>query len=159
MSAGTALRITLATVFLAAAAGVGALFIAPLVLDDSTASADEPVVQVDHGVIYDLPVRVLNLSAGGQFNFVKIDVALELERPDELSVGHGADPEAAFLAAFDDRLVAVEDGINSAISARTSDDLRSAEGKAALKEAIRQLAGAALAHPVRNVFFTQFVMQ
>ena len=53
----------------------------------------------------------------------------------------------------------LEDGINSAITARQSDVLGTPDGKAGLKAEIQRMAAEALGLPVSNVFFTQFVMQ
>ena len=160
MTGTVALRISLVTLTVAIGVGVLAFFVAPMVLGDTQSPAGGPEATAPaRGVIYQLPLRVLNLSPGGQFTYLKIDMALELE-PLPPADGHDANGEKTALGAeIDELMAAVEDGINMAVTSRTSDSLITAEGKAALKDEIRRLASDALGHPVRNVYFTQFVMQ
>ncbi len=156
MSATAALRISLITLVLAAAAGALTFFVAPRLLGDVTApvTAEAPPAPVP--VVHELPNRVLNLKAGGEFRYLKINIAIELEAP-------SASADEAARAALDvqiaERLAALEDGINSAITSRKSDVLGTPDGKAVLKAEIQRMAAEVIGLPVRNVFFTQFVMQ
>ena len=160
MTRGIALRISLVTLALAVGAGALAFFVAPMVLGDTQAPAvsAETTAGPTQGIIHQLPLRVLNLSPGGRFSYLKIDIALELDPP-ALAGDDSRAEESAWGAEIEEGMAAVEDGINTAITSRSSDSLISAEGKAALKDEIRRLASEALGHSVRNVYFTQFVMQ
>ena len=81
MTRGIAVRIVLVTLLLGAVAGGVAFTVAPIVLGDQepnvvpAVDAKAPV----RGFIYDLPVRVLNLSPGGRFTYLKINIALEFD--------------------------------------------------------------------------------
>jgi flagellar basal body-associated protein FliL len=156
MSATVALRVSLATLVLAAAAGALAFFVAPRLLGDVATPASAEPVAAPTPVVRELPNRVLNLKPGGEFRYLKINIAIELEMPPAAA---DEDARAALDVQIAERLAVLEDGINSAITARQSDVLGTPDGKAGLKAEIQRMAAEALGLPVSNVFFTQFVMQ
>jgi len=96
------------------------------------------------GAIYPLESFVVNLSGG---RYIRAQVRLEFETRD-------------IPKKFYTRLVPVRDGLISVISSKRADDLLTSEGREGLKRDIRDRVNEVLKkEDVKNVYFTQFVIQ
>ena len=96
------------------------------------------------GAFFPLDTFIVNLSKGG---YIRTSVQIEFE-----------DREVP--RRFITRLVPIRDGVIGILASRTSDECTSSEGKSNLKQDIKALVNEHLRkEAVRNVYFTQFVVQ
>lgn len=106
---------------------------------DELGEGEEPI-----GAIFPLETFVVNLSGGG---FIRVQMQLEFQKRDV--------PQR-----FYPRIVPVRDGIINLLSARTRETMLSANGREALKADVKNFVNETLKkEDLRNVYFTQFVVQ
>lgn len=117
-----------------------------------------------HGPMLALEERVVNLQSGGPFRYAKIGLTVELRPPSADFYALAGEPRvAAEKLVTEEHEAAVPlilDALGTVVSARSSSELVSVEGRAHLKdqlaEAIRGVLGE---EEVLNVYFTDLVMQ
>jgi flagellar FliL protein len=125
--------------------------------EEAEAAADAPPEEADSGtsgdqrsagpVIHALEPMIVNIFDGERDRFLKIHVNFEVSSP-EVS------------KELDDRTAQVKDMMISLISSQAYADIRSLEGKAALREQLMTRMNALVTRGVvRQVFFTDFVVQ
>ncbi len=96
-------------------------------------------------LIFPLDPFVVNL--GGPSNFLKLTLQLEMTSPDDKQYLEG-------------RLAPIRDSIVILLSSKTAQSVASPEGKLQLKDDINVRINQALGKDlIRNVYFTEFVMQ
>ncbi len=147
--------VILAAVGALALLAVGYVFLLPMVKgksaqaveeDEPVATAKKPRRLAAPGLIYPVSERVVNLAGPpGVPHYARIELALEFEPPkgakkggSEGAGGHGAkepvvDPALAPVVA---RKAQIDDMLLRIISAKTVDQMTSADGKEALKQEI-----------------------
>jgi flagellar basal body-associated protein FliL len=117
-----------------------------------------------HGPMIALDERVVNLQPGGPFRYAKIGVTVELRPADPTFYTLTGEARAAADELAIKEYVGVVplllDTLGTVVSARTSTDLVTVDGRGALKrdliEAIRSVVGE---REVLDVYFTDLVMQ
>ena len=152
----------------AAALGAAYFFAGPLLT--GRAAADQPTpteadsAAVSPGPMYVLKERVVNLADPGGRKYLK--VAMSVEFATDAAEFRRASPEQRQekQAEFDKKIAPlvplIDDAILTVLTARTSAELSTAEGKQRLKEEIKERLNRILGREqVTNVYFTQFVMQ
>lgn len=111
-----------------------------------------------------LEEKVINLQTGGSYRYVKMGVTIEM-RPEAKDfyalTGEGrTTAETEALKGATVQVPLLLDRLGQAVAAKTSDDLATPEGRAALKTELltsfRDVLGEKV---VLDVFFTDFVMQ
>jgi|GEM_PF-1508320 flagellar FliL protein len=116
------------------------------------------------GILYPTRERVVNLADSGAFRYLKIQVVLELAepkaKPEQLkgdAYKKKQDELAKDMAA---RSALIEDQLTTILTSKTSAQLMTPEGKAALRkemmEKLRPLVGE---YKLLGVYFTQFIIQ
>jgi hypothetical protein len=151
--------------------------------NSETAAAPKDEILPGEGVLLDTGVQILNLGDTGKF--IRTNIVLEFAPDDpryfenEVAVAEpaaaGGEGEAAaapmaisprdeFLALYKEelngQLPLVKDIFVSLFSTKTSQNLYTSEGKAALRQEIMQAVNSRLTHyRVISVYFTEFVMQ
>jgi flagellar basal body-associated protein FliL len=129
-----------------------------------------------HGIMLPLDTKVVNLTAGGDYKYAKVGVTLEL-RPETadfyaLKAEARTTAEALVVKDYADILPVLDDAVATVVAAKSSTDLNTADGRAALKQelldAVRavldgEAGGTAGASPapsqVLDLYFTDLVMQ
>ncbi len=116
------------------------------------------------GPMYTLQDVVVNLADSNLRRYLKIGLSIEFNTdaaafekatPDERKA-----KQAAFDAALAPKVPLINDAIIGILSARTSADISTPEGKQKLKNDIKDALNRLLGgDQVSNVYFTQFVMQ
>jgi flagellar protein FliL len=100
-------------------------------------------------------------STGGSKNHLALYVPETDDAEYREVTGGKVDPEKDFLARIKKYTPAMEDTVTTVLSAKTSAELGSAEGKEAskreIKDRLQRILGAE--ETVTNVYFTEFVMQ
>ncbi len=106
----------------------------------------EEVEEIDpRELIFPLDPFVVNL--GGPSNFLKLTIQLEMTNPEDKQYLEG-------------RLAPIRDSIVILLSSKTAKSVASAEGKLQLKDDINVRINQSLGKDlIRNVYFTEFVMQ
>lgn len=116
------------------------------------------------GPMYVLKERVVNLADPGGRRYLKIGLSIEFTTQAAEFRKAGPEERKAKQAEFEKTIAPqvplIEDAIITTLTARTSGDLSTPEGKqrlkSDLKESLNRLLGG---EQVGNVYFTQFVMQ
>ena len=115
------------------------------------------------GLMYPLKERVVNLADPGIFRYLKVQVVLEIASDGHVTSegGHGAKKaEPQLPLHVQSQLPKIEDVVNSTLSAKTTTELATPEGKNRLKvELVAKINDALHEEVVLAVYFTQFVMQ
>lgn len=116
------------------------------------------------GPIYVLTERVVNLADPGVRRYLKVAMAIEFTTGAEEFRKASAEERKHKQAEFDKIMAphapVIEDAIITIISARTSNEVLSQEGKLQLKDDIKATLHRLLGEgQVANVYFTQFLMQ
>ena len=121
-------------------------------------------VEGQHGPMIALEERVVNLLKGGDYRYVKVGVTVEL-RPEtaafyELKGEARVAVEHEVELEYEAALPLMLDAVGRTVGAKTSTELGTPEGRAALKEEIHHAMAEILGeHEVLNVYFTDLVMQ
>jgi len=99
------------------------------------------------GPIYPLDQFIVNLVSSGASRYLKCKIDLELDSPD-------------LQQEVDKKLPAIRDLIIRILSSKTVEEIQTAKGKEKLKEEIKRKINSMLTTgEVRNVYFTEFVIQ
>jgi len=99
------------------------------------------------GPIYPLDQFIVNLLSNNSERYLKCKISLELDAPD-------------LQQELDKKLPAVRDMIIQILSSKTVEEIQTARGKEKLKEEIRRKLNAMLTTgEIKNVYFTEFVIQ
>ncbi len=108
---------------------------------------DEDLIDEDYeplGVMVPLEVLLVNLAQGG---YLRVQMQIEFE-------------ERHVPARFYNQLVPIRDGIIMLLTQRTASEVRSVNGKEALRNDVRDLINGVLKRLlVKRIYFTQFVVQ
>jgi len=116
----------------------------------------------EHGPIYLVESRTVNLADNGGRKYLKVSLALEFnEALPEGGGGHGPGPIAGWRQHIADSIgPQINDVLTMLLSSSTSEELLTTEGKEHLKEAIlHDLNHALHADRILHVFFTDFIIQ
>ena len=129
---------------------------APVLIPDPTPGQVGPLLALDS--------RVINLKTGGAYHYAKIAVTIELRPADKsfYTITGDARPaaEKLVIAAHAADVPMLLDTVGQVVAAKTSDDLNSAAGRAALKnELLASMRGALGQDAVLDIYLTDFVMQ
>jgi len=101
----------------------------------------------DIGPIYPLDPFTVNLVSANADRYLKCKIDLELDSPD-------------LQKEIDKKLPAIRDMIIQILSSKTVEEIQTAKGKEKLKEEIKRKINSILTTgQIRNVYFTQFVIQ
>jgi len=142
-----------ALVYMQVAGGAAA---APVKIADPSPGQSGPMLALES--------RVVNLAPGGTYKYVKLGVSIEV-RPKAasfyaLAAADRTAEETLETGALSAQLPFLYDRLGQAVSAKTSDELGTTDGRAALKTelvaAFKEILGE---EDVLGVFFTDFVMQ
>ncbi|MGD9156976.1 MAG: flagellar basal body-associated FliL family protein [Desulfobacteraceae bacterium] len=115
--------------------------------DPDEAALDEEGGKQEMGPIYSLDTFIVNLVGGRGKNYLKAKVELEL------------DSEKTTIE-IEKRLPQVRDAILTMLSSKSNEDINTLEGKFQLRaEIISTLNQNLTAGKVRNVYFTDFIVQ
>jgi flagellar FliL protein len=99
------------------------------------------------GPIYPLDQFIVNLVSNNADRYLKCKIDLELDSPD-------------LQKEVDKKLPAIRDAIIQILSSKTVEEIQTAKGKEKLKEEIkRKLNEMLTTGEIRNVYFTEFVIQ
>ena len=99
------------------------------------------------GTIKPLDTFIVNLSGASGRNYLKVEIGLELS-------------DDGLAEEVENKMPKIRDAILLILSTRTFDDIKTGEGKLALKEMIMKRINSFLnTGTVRNVYFTSFVIQ
>jgi flagellar FliL protein len=99
------------------------------------------------GPIYPLDQFIVNLVSNNADRYLKCKISLELDSPD-------------LQKEIDKKLPAIRDAIIQILSSKTVEEIQTAKGKEKLKEEIkRKLNEMLTTGEIRNVYFTEFVIQ
>jgi Flagellar basal body-associated protein len=129
---------------LLAGAGGGAYF---FLLNKSKKEGEEKISPSHVGVMVDLGVFTVNLADKGTDAYARVAITLELSNE-------------KVKQEVEKRLPIIKDAIIDVISSKTSDFVRTPEGREALRlELIRRLNIILVEGGVRNIYFTEFVVQ
>jgi len=139
-------------------------------LGGSEESSGEETDKVERGIILDLGEFILNLSDPKARRYLKVNVAIELNRLETDPVagggggGHGgeaADPLKAIEAEMAQFKPAIRDSIISTLSSKTAEELSSVAGKELAKEQIKEAVDSIFAgeREVLRVSFGNFIIQ
>jgi flagellar FliL protein len=129
---------------LLAGAGGGAYF---FLLNKPKKVGEEKVSPSHVGVMVDLGVFTVNLADKGIDAYARVAITLELSNE-------------KVKQEVDKRMPIIKDAIIDVISSKTSDFVRTPEGREALRlELIRRLNIILVEGGVRNIYFTEFVVQ
>ncbi len=116
------------------------------------------------GVLLALDERVVNLATGGSYRYAKIGVTIEL-RPEAkdfyaLQGEARAAQEKTILKEYDKDLPVLLDSLGTVVGAKTSDQIATPDGRAALKaQLLDAFRGELGPKAVLNLYFTDLVMQ
>lgn len=117
-----------------------------------------------HGVMLALADQVVNLLDGGTYRYAKVGVTIEI-RPEKadfytLKAAERKPVEEEAIKGFEAAMPLLIDAVGSVVGSKSSDDINTPEGRAALKTElttkIKEILGA---KEVINVYFTSLVMQ
>ena len=129
---------------LLAVAGGGVYF---FLLNKPKKEGEEKVVPSHVGVMVDLGVFTVNLADKGTDAYARVAITLELSNE-------------KVKQEVDKRMPIIKDAIIDVVSSKTSDFVRTPEGREALRlELIRRLNIILVEGGVRNIYFTEFVVQ
>ncbi len=129
---------------LLAVAGGGAYF---FLLNKPKKEGEEKISPSQVGVMVDLGVFTVNLADKGTDAYARVAITLELSNE-------------KVKREVDKRMPIIKDAIIDVISSKTSDFVRTPEGREALRlELIRRLNIILVEGGVRNIYFTEFVVQ
>ncbi len=110
-------------------------------IEEEVKKAEKP------GVMYNLGSLIVNLADQDAATFLKVSITLELDNQQVQQ-------------QVEQRLPEIKDAIISLISSKTSNEIKNPEGQEKLKEEILKRINAILpAGGVRNVYFTEFIIQ
>ncbi len=138
------LFLILVLVLLLASAGGGAYF---FLLKKPKKESEEKVTPSQVGVMVDLGVFTINLADKGTDAYARIAITIELSN------------EKVKLEV-DKRMPIIKDAVIDVISSKTSDFVRTPEGRESLRlELIKRLNIILVEGGVRNIYFTEFVVQ
>lgn len=127
-----------------AIAGGGAYF---FLLKKPKKEGEEKVSPSPVGVMVDLGVFTVNLADRGTDAYARVAITLELSNE-------------KVKQEVDKRMPIIKDAVIDVISSKTSDFVRTPEGREALRlELIRRLNIILVEGGVRNIYFTEFVVQ
>ncbi len=129
--------------------GAGAYFFLFAKKDDSKEETPKPEVSPESvGVMYKLePAFIVNLADPEATMYARVSVTLELSSPEVTMEVQKREP-------------IIRDAIIEILSNKTSRELRSPEGREQLKlEIIKRINTILVQGGVRNVYFTEFVVQ
>ena len=99
------------------------------------------------GPIYPLDPFTVNLVSSNADRYLKCKISFELDSP-------------ALQQELDKKLPAIRDLIISILSSKSVEEIQTAKGKEKLKEEIKRKVNAILTTgEIRNVYFTEFVIQ
>jgi len=127
-----------------AIAGGGAYF---FLLNKPKKEGEEKINPSNVGVMVDLGVFTVNLADKGTDAYARVAITLELSNE-------------KVKQEVDKRMPIIKDAIIDVISSKTSDFVRTPEGREALRlELIRRLNIILVEGGVRNIYFTEFVVQ
>ncbi|MCI4453686.1 MAG: flagellar basal body-associated FliL family protein [Thermodesulfobacterium sp.] len=127
-----------------AVAGGGVYF---FLLNKSKKEGEEKISPSHVGVMVDLGVFTVNLADKGTDAYARVAITLELSNE-------------KVKQEVDKRMPIIKDAIIDVISSKTSDFVRTPEGREALRlELIRRLNIILVEGGVRNIYFTEFVVQ
>lgn len=116
------------------------------------------------GILYPTRERVVNLADTGAFRYLKIQVVLELAepkaKPEQLKGDAYKKKQEEVSKDMAARSALIEDQLTTILTSKTSAQLMTPEGKAALRkemmEKLRPLVGE---YKLLGVYFTQFIIQ
>ncbi|MCD8553679.1 flagellar basal body-associated FliL family protein [Seleniivibrio sp.] len=127
------------------------LFLAP---KDATAEGEMPKKEVtaaptnEVGVLYPLETFIVNMADNDGSRYLKVTVQLELDNTEKLK------------EELDKRVPQLRDAILTILSAKTYEEVSSAQGKLILKqEILRRLNSLLPFGQITNIYFTEFVAQ
>lgn len=107
--------------------------------------------------------RIVNLADPGSYRYLKIEVALEFPWPEQRSRPKAEDykkKQEELARELAKTMPAIEDALTTILSSRTVAEVTSVVGKDALRQELKQRLGQIIGEPpVRNVYFTQFIVQ
>jgi len=117
------------------------------------------------GIMFSTDERVVNLADRGAPRYLKTQIVLEIAQTGERSKG-ALDPETykrkqeELRKVLSDRMPIIDDQITMILSTRTAAELLTPEGKAQVKQELKDKLGRVMAdRELMNVYFTQFVIQ
>ena len=115
--------------------------------EESEEAGNEAEQQVKIGPAFPLDTFIVNLADQGGNRFLRTSMNLELENED-------------LIEEMEKRLPQIRDVILMILPTRTYQDIRSAEGKAALRaEILAKMNGLLKKEAITNIYFTEFVIQ
>lgn len=115
--------------------------------EESEEAGKEAEQQIKIGPIFPLDTFIVNLSDQGGNRFLRTTMNLELENDD-------------LIGEMEKRLPQIRDAILMILPTRTYQDIRSAEGKAALRtEILAKMNSLLKKEAITNIYFTEFVIQ
>jgi len=133
-----------------------------------TASQPEPAEGAEaapRGIMLPTDERVVNLADRGAPRYLKTQIVLEIAQTGERGKG-ALDPETykrkqeELRKELSDRMPVIDDQITTILSTRTAAELLRPEGKAQVKQELKDKLGQVMAdRQLMNVYFTQFVIQ
>ncbi len=150
-------------VVLAGAAVGGWLLFSPKARVDDAAETPHdasPIV----GLMFPTKERVVNLSDGGGYRYLKTEVIIELGLPAKELEGISAEAYKKKQEEMAKELAPItpllDDAMTTLLSSKKASDLLTAEGKAALRSELKeQLQAVIHAYPVNGVYLAQFIIQ
>jgi flagellar FliL protein len=115
--------------------------------DESEEASKEAQQQITIGPTFPLDTFIVNLADQGGNRFLRATMNLELANED-------------LMEEMEKRLPQIRDIILMLLPTRTYQDIRSAEGKTALRsEILAKLNGLLKREAITNIYFTEFVIQ
>ena len=115
--------------------------------EESEEAGEEAEQQIKIGPTFPLDTFIVNLADQGGNRFLRATMNLELENED-------------LMGEMEKRLPQIRDVILVILPTRTYQDIRSVEGKTALRaEILAKLNGVLKREVITNIYFTEFVIQ
>ncbi len=120
--------------------------------------------QSEHGMMYQLDTKVVNLAEPGGLRYLQASIVLEIRPLDQnyysLDSEERALVEENLKSEIDQRRPMIDDIVMTILSSKTFNQIATVEGKQALKEELMTAINEALGYQgVINIYFTDFVIQ
>lgn len=130
--------------------------------EDSSVVASYP--EKEHGIMYPVGTRIVNLLDPIGRRYLKIDIVLEILPLDysyyQLEHEEQEAAKEKLLEAINERKPVVDDALTSLLSSKSYEDIYNLEGKNQLRAEVQERLNEVLGEPrVVGVYFTEFIIQ
>jgi flagellar FliL protein len=132
------------------------------------AAKTEPAAPVEvhpgQGIMFNTGTKIINLAESTGRKYIRITVVLEYVPPDSTYSEMTAEEKTAYVTSFTSEITAkqplIDDTIITLLSAKSFDQLYTADGKEALRaELLEKINQSMPEYKVISVYFTEFVVE